>query len=78
MQRSNPASPEVPVLIDARRAAELIHVSPATWFRMVAAGRTPAPIHLSPGCVRYRLSDLTRWIEAGCPRRSEFEALPHN
>jgi predicted DNA-binding transcriptional regulator AlpA len=76
--RPMPAPSEGPAMIDARKASQLIGVSPATWFRMVAAGRTPAPIQVSAGCVRYRMADLLLWIEAGCPRRSEFEGLSNN
>lgn len=64
-----------PLLVDARQAAQLYGVSPATWHRMVSAGRTPAPVRPSPGTVRWRLSDLREHIALGCPGRKEFEAL---
>lgn len=61
-----------PLMIDAKQAAALISVSPATWHRMVAAGKTPAPIKLSGGCVRWRTADLQSWIDAGCPDRKTW------
>lgn len=63
-----------PLLVSADDAAALIGVSPATWHRLVARGATPAPVRLSAGCVRWRVSDLRSWIDAGCPRRAEWEA----
>ncbi|REJ88385.1 MAG: DNA-binding protein [Planctomycetota bacterium] len=70
-----PALP--PLMVSADDAAALIGVSPATWHRMVAAGKTPAPVRLSKGCVRYRTADLQRWCEAGCPDRKTWEADEH-
>jgi predicted DNA-binding transcriptional regulator AlpA len=68
------AAAVAPLLLTARQAAALIAVSPATWFRMAAAGRTPAPVRLSPGCVRYSREILVEWIRQACPARKEFEA----
>ncbi len=63
-----------PLLLSANEAADLCRVSPATWYRMVSAGRTPAPLRLSPGCVRYSREQLVEWIRLGCISRKEFEA----
>lgn len=63
-----------PLMVSAADAAALIGVSPATWHRMVSAGKTPAPVKLSAGCVRWRVSDLESWIKAGCPDRQTWLA----
>jgi prophage regulatory protein len=68
-------TPLSPLLLTARQAAALCGVSLATWHRMVSAGRCPAPLRLSPGCVRWRREDLAEWIRLGCPPRREWEAL---
>lgn len=65
--------PAGPLLIDARRFAELLGVSMATLNRMKAAGKLPKPIVLSAGCHRWRLSELRDWIDAGCPSVREWE-----
>lgn len=67
--------PQAPLMVDAKAAAALCGVSPATWHRMLAAGKTPAPVRLSGGCVRYRTADLADWIARGCPCRAEWLAL---
>jgi predicted DNA-binding transcriptional regulator AlpA len=58
--------PAGPMLIDARRFAELLGVSMATFNRMKAAGKLPRPIVLSAGCHRWRLAEVRDWIEASC------------
>lgn len=63
------------LLIDRKQAAAWAAVSVATWDRMTAAGKTPKPIRLSNGCVRWRTTDLRAWVEAGCPDRFAFESL---
>ena len=63
------------LLVDRKQAAAIVAISVATWDRMVAAGKTPAPIYLSRGCVRWRLDDLRAWVCEGCPDRRNFESL---
>ncbi len=83
LRRSPPNAAEAPrpdagppaLLVDAAEAARLCGVSPATWYRMAAAGRTPAPVRLSRGCVRWRAGELAEWVGAGCPDRRTWEAL---
>jgi predicted DNA-binding transcriptional regulator AlpA len=62
-----------PLLVDTDQAAAMCAVSPATWYRLKAGGKTPAPIRLG-GRVLYRLTDLVLWVSLGCPGRKEFEA----
>ena len=63
-----------PILVDARRAAAMLGVGLRTLRTMDAAGRLPAPVRLSPGCVRWRLAELRDWTEAGAPDRATWEA----
>jgi prophage regulatory protein len=67
-------APVEPLLLAAAEAARLCGISEATWYRMASGGRTPAPVRLSRGCVRWRLDELREWIAAGCPERREWEA----
>ena len=63
-----------PLLIDRRELARLMSVEVATLDRMRAAGRIPQPLMLSPGCVRWRLDDVRRWLDAGAPTAAEWAA----
>jgi prophage regulatory protein len=71
----NTPAPAAPLLLSGRLAAALCGVSLATWHRWAAAGRCPAPLRLSPGCVRWRAQELAAWIAAACPDRRTWEAL---
>jgi predicted DNA-binding transcriptional regulator AlpA len=64
-----------PLLLPAPAAAALSGISEATWYRLASAGRCPAPVRLSRGCVRWRAEEVRRWIEAGCPDRRAWEAM---
>jgi predicted DNA-binding transcriptional regulator AlpA len=62
-----------PLLLDTDQSATLCGVSVASWFRLKAAGKTPAPVKLG-GRVLYRVEDLRLWVAWGCPDRKTFEA----
>jgi hypothetical protein len=70
---ASPAPGVEPLLVDTDQAAALCSVSPASWYRLKAAGKTPAPVRLG-GRVLYRVEDLRLWVGWGCPSRKEFEA----
>lgn len=70
-QRSN----EIPrLMISAADACKTIGVSRSTWDRYASGGKVPKPITLSPGCIRWRVSDLELWVDMNCPDQKEFEA----
>ena len=58
--------------VDASRLAELLGLSLRTVRRLDSSGKLPRPVRIG-GAVRWRLSEITRWLEAGCPDRAEWE-----
>jgi len=60
-------------LLDVRSVAERLSVSPRAVWKWCSAGRLPAPVRIGRS-VRWRATDLDRFIELGCPSRDEFEA----
>lgn len=66
-----PAEPAL--LIDADEAAELLGVARATLYRLDAKGRIPRAVHLGR-LRRWSRAELRRWVDAGCPSRSRWEA----
>ena len=72
---TGPTQPAELLMVDRKQAAAIASVSIATWDRMTAGGKTPEPIHLSRGCVRWRLDDLRLWVAFGCPDRKSFSEL---
>jgi predicted DNA-binding transcriptional regulator AlpA len=63
-----------PLLIPAGVAGPLCGRSEASWWRDHAAGRVPAPVKLG-GRTPWRVEELRRWVESGCPDRRAWEAL---
>ena len=62
------------LLISAKEAARLVGFGEASWWRMHAAGRVPAPIKLG-GKTQWRVDELRRWVAAGCPVRKAWEGM---
>jgi prophage regulatory protein len=66
--------PLPPLLARAKHACRLLDVSLATFQRLDAAGKIPAGRRLS-GCKVWSVAELKRWIAAGCPERTDWEAI---
>lgn len=60
------------LLVTAKEAAAMCGKKLRTWRSWDAAGYIPKPVRLG-GSTLWRLEELKSWIEAGCPRRSEWE-----
>jgi predicted DNA-binding transcriptional regulator AlpA len=58
----------LPDLMDAERLAKALSVSLRTLYRLKGRGYLPDPIRLG-GSVRWRSTDIQRWILAGCPKQ---------
>jgi predicted DNA-binding transcriptional regulator AlpA len=69
-------------MIDYKVLARLLDVSPRTIYSLVAdakvhqyiaTGRIPLPIKLGlGGCPRWSVLELLEWVQAGCPRRTQW------
>jgi predicted DNA-binding transcriptional regulator AlpA len=64
-----------PLLLSARDLAGLLSVGQRTLRAMDAGGRIPAPVRLSPGCVRWKLSEIRDWLDAGAPDRATWARI---
>src|SRR4029450_8055482 len=62
------------LLVSAAEAARLCGRSKASWWRDHAAEGNPAPGRLG-GRTLWRVEELRRWADAGCPDRKIWEAL---
>lgn len=63
----------VPLLVDARRAAELLGLGCSTWRRLVVTGRAPRAIRFGRA-TRWRVDELRDWLAAGAPTRERWDA----
>ena len=60
-------------LLTAQAVGKRLSLSKRAVFRMRSAGLIPRPLKVGQGAVRWRESDIEKWIEWGCPPRTEFE-----
>lgn len=58
-----------------KQVAERFSVHRATPWRWVERGDFPKPVRLSPGCTRWRESDIQAWEET---RNGERQPTPAN
>ena len=62
-----------PLLLTARQAAAACSKSLRTWRAWNAAGWIPRPVRIGRSTL-WRAEELREWVNAGCPRRAEWEA----
>lgn len=56
--------PEPERLMKLREVKHIVSLATSSIYRMMDAGTFPRPVRLSPGCVRWRQSDLEKWLES--------------
>jgi predicted DNA-binding transcriptional regulator AlpA len=72
------ATPERrPLLLTANQVAALFGKSVRAWHTWDAQGLVPRPIRISRSTY-WRSDEISAWIDAGCPRRREWEAGRQN
>lgn len=55
-------------MVTAKELAHILALSKRSIFRTTAAGKLPRPYKIG-GAIRWRLSDIERWQNMGCPDR---------
>jgi predicted DNA-binding transcriptional regulator AlpA len=68
----NHALPER-LLISAKQAAAACGKSLRTWRAWDSAGWIPRPVRIARSTL-WSADELRAWVNAGCPRRAEWEA----
>lgn len=64
-------------LLNVREVSKLLGCSQRHIYRLTDAGKMPRPVKLG-ALVRWRKTELTKWLETGCPPidQTEFEHVP--
>ena len=75
LRLTTPPAAAEPLLVDARSLARMLCVGIRTVRAWDASGRIPEPLRLSPGCVRWKFSELRAWLDAGCPPREVWARI---
>lgn len=67
-----------PKLIDVAQLCTVTSRSKQTIYRMMRRNELPPPVRVS-GAIMFRVADVERWIEAGCPKMgAASEAVKQN
>jgi prophage regulatory protein len=61
-------------LLTASAVADMLSLSKRQIFRLKSSGKIPVPIKIG-GSVRWKQTDIQRWISLGCPDRKTFETI---
>jgi predicted DNA-binding transcriptional regulator AlpA len=61
------------LLLTARQAAKACGKSLRTWRSWDSGGMIPRAIRIGRSTL-WRADELQKWVQAGCPRRAEWEA----
>ena len=61
-------------LLTAKAVGEMLSLSKRQIFRLKSAGLICACIKVGQGAIRWRESDIERWIEWGCCDANTFKA----
>jgi len=56
-------TPLMPLMIDIREASRITRISVRSLWRMIAASAFVPPVRLSSRIVRFRLADVSQWID---------------
>jgi predicted DNA-binding transcriptional regulator AlpA len=62
------------LVVPAKGLAKILSTSVCTVWRWKSAGKLPEPLTIG-GNVRWRQSDIKRWLESDCPDRKTFESF---
>lgn len=59
--------------VPVSEVARILGISVRHVWALLAEDRLPRPVRLGRSTL-WRLEELRKWVEAGCPRREEWEA----
>ena len=62
------------MLLTVKEVAAMLSLEKRSVHRMNKLGQICPPIKVG-GSVRWRLSDIEKWIELGCCSKEEFESI---
>ena len=65
-----------PPLLTAQDIARMLQVSVRTVWRLRDSGKIPRAVTIG-GSIRWRTSEIQRWIEVGCPAEVNGRGSPH-
>ena len=64
-----------PLAVDAKTLSKMLGLSVRTIRSMNTRGKLPKPVRLSGHSIRWIVSEVEAWLEAGCPDRDAWESI---
>ena len=61
-------------LLRRRQVEEVTGLSPSSIYRLMRSREFPAPVRVGPSAVRWKASEITRWVESRPLATGEFES----
>jgi predicted DNA-binding transcriptional regulator AlpA len=61
--------------LSAKDAATLLGISRAQLWKLHSSGKLPRPVRLGTKAPRWRVDELRKWLDAGCPDRQTWERM---
>ena len=61
-------------LLNVTDLSQCLRISQRQCWRMSKRGLLPAPLRIGR-CVRWRLSEISEWLQAGSPARDQWETM---
>jgi predicted DNA-binding transcriptional regulator AlpA len=61
-------------LLHAKQLMELLNIGKTSFYEMKATGRLPKPVRIGT-IQRWRLADVEKWLQLGCPSLEKFEKM---
>ena len=61
-------------LLRRRQVEEVTGLSRSSIYRLMRNGEFPAPVRVGPAAVRWKVSDITAWLESRPLSTGEFES----
>lgn len=68
-------TPPSPLAVAAKKAAEMLDISRAQFMKLHAVGKVPMPVRLGTRAPRWRVAELSDWLDAGCPDRQTWDRM---
>lgn len=68
-------TPTPPLAVAAEGAASLLDISRSQFFKLHASGKIPAPVYLGTKAPRWRVAELSDWLDSGCPDRQTWDRM---
>jgi excisionase family DNA binding protein len=62
-------------MLTPKQFAKRLSISVSQFWKMLSAGKIPAPVRLGERILRWSSEEVSKWIDAGCPNRDKWQTV---